>query len=132
LSWNNDRIIVPLDDSVNLKRKNVVNTGALIISNILYNNRRYTKLCISHNYISYDGVVAISNCLKNNVSLKELDMSYNEVCVKGAERIAEALQINRALQSLNISNCGIPGEGLAIVLHYHGRRNIHGTLFIVA
>ena len=87
---------------------NIGNSGALIISNLLFNNITTKKLDISLNDIS--DISAICDCLKTNSKLQELNLSYNKINIESTAKIAEVIEHNITLQKLNISNCNIPGD----------------------
>ena len=118
VSWNSKNYLINFKKTsvlYDLSRKDIGNTGAIIISNILCYNFAVRNLCISHNNISYDGVVAICNFLMTDHYLHELDMSHNEITSRGADEVANALQQNKTLQKLDISNCGIPDSGALVI-----------------
>ena len=116
ISWKNDQVAVNTAKLFcDVSCMNIGNLGALIISNLLYNNRTIKKLYIFHNNISDEGVVAISNCLKNNDSLQEMDVSRNKISTKGATNIAEVIKVNKTLQKLNVTYCDIPKDGLVAI-----------------
>ena len=141
ISWKNDKVTINTSTtsfdtllcrtkyfmdkkSINLSRKDIGNNGAVIVSNLLYNNKRIVTLDLSYNNISYDGVAAVAEWLKNNYTLQSLNMSHNKISVEGASKIAEAIQINKTLQKLDISECGIPDDGALVISKSLKKNNI--------
>ena len=53
---------------------------------------KLTKLNISHNNITDNGVVAICECLKCNETLKELDLSQNKIGITGMNKMIENIE----------------------------------------
>ena len=107
ISWNDIYMNLKLDVTsldVSCKfKKSFSNTGAILLSKILYCNTNILKLDISYNDISKDGAIAISNCLKNNNTLQQLDMSHNKISIDGAIAISNCLKNNK----YNNSTCHI-------------------------
>ncbi|XP_065897457.1 uncharacterized protein [Dysidea avara] len=133
ISWKNDKVTINTASTtsfdallchteyfmdkknINLSRKDIGNNGAVIVSNLLYNNRSITELNLSENNIKYVGLAAVSEWLKDNYSLKTLNMSHNWISIEGANKIAEVIKVNTTLQYLDISNCGIPDDGALVI-----------------
>ena len=116
ISWNNDQVIVNTSEPFcDLFNKNIGNTGALIVSNLLYHNQKVTKLNICKNNIYNEGMARISNLLINNCCLLELEMSHNEISVEAAIKIAEVIQVSTTLQHLAIYSCRIPTNGIIVI-----------------
>ena len=99
----------------NMANKQLGDTGAQIVSALLYSNTNVIKLDVSGNQIRDDGTIAISDCLKNNSMLQEIILSCNNISVVGATKIAEIIQVNTTLQKLDISCCGIPDDGAVVI-----------------
>lgn len=104
ISWGMDQITVNTKvEYCQLSNKSIDDTGALIISNFLYNNVYIKKLDVSCNRISDQGALAISNCLKNNNVLQKLDLSNNAgITPTGTETVFGAIQENTSLEKLHI------------------------------
>ena len=96
ISWNKDQITVnTADELCDVSRKDIGYTGALIVSNLLFNNLKVKKVDISYNNLSDDEAIAISNCLKNNYVLQQISMSGNNITAKGKEEIQRLFGLKR-------------------------------------
>ena len=105
ISWN-DGICLILDfmvQSYNMCKMNMDNTGAVLMSALLYMNANLQNLDISHNKISDSGAVAISESLKNNITLQELNLSANEITDDGVVAILKSIHSNSPLHTLNLA-----------------------------
>jgi len=83
--------------------KNIGDSGASIISAMLYSDTTVVRLDISHNKISDNGVAAICECLKNNNTLQVLDISYNDITDVGIKKITKIFKFNFSLKKLYLS-----------------------------
>ena len=99
------------EQDVNLSGRNLNNDSIQLLALGLYNNTTVTKLDISCNSFTVDGVNAISNCLKSNSTLCEINLSNNKIDKKGAKEIGEALQNNATVQKLDMAFNNICNEG---------------------
>ena len=112
ISWNGIYLFLDfMVQSCVISRKKFGDSGATLISAVLYSNTNIQKLDISHNNISDDGAIAISECLKHNCTLQELNMSHNVVTDNGIVNILKSLQENKALQTIDISFNAISEDG---------------------
>ena len=101
--------------SLNVCKKRLGNTGAIVVSKFLYYNTNILKLDISYNDISDDGAVAISEYLMNNNTLQELNMSHNKLSDNGIIKICKVLKMNRTLKILQISYNSISDDGAVAI-----------------
>jgi len=86
---------------LNISARNVGDTGTLIVSDHkLFGN----------------ALIVIMDCLKNCSGLQQLYLSQNEIGVEEANKCAEVIQINTTLQIFDISHCGIPYDGIVIII----------------
>jgi len=132
ISWKNDKITVnTADSSCNLSSKNIDQTGALIVSHILYDNLRIKKIDLSFNNLHDDGIVPVLNCLKHNTTLEELILSDNQITSKGIEAIFDAIWSNATLKILNISSNNICTDGAVIISKYLKSKGTLENLYIV-
>ena len=99
ISWKNDQVTVSTADPFwNLSRKNIGNTGASIVSNLLFSNTKVKKLDVSYNDIGGDGLTAISHFLRNDRSMEELNMIGNIISADESETLFTAVQFNPLLK----------------------------------
>jgi len=104
LSWKNDEIIVNTVDTFwDLSSMGIGDTGAQIVSNLLYNNLKVKQLDVSNNEISDSGAVTISKSLKNNVALEEVDISENNLSRKGANMLFKTVHLHKTVKSLKVT-----------------------------
>ena len=99
----------------NMANKNMGDSGAQIVSALLYSNTNVVKLDVSGNQVMDDGTIAITNCLMNNTILLEINISHNKISVEGAYKIAEVIQSNMTLRKFDVSYCGIPDDGAVVI-----------------
>ena len=102
--------IITDSEMCDVSNRNVCDTGARLVAAMLHNNCKVTKLDISKNKFSDDGVQAICDYLahkKQKCMLQDLNMSYNRITKQGAESMNKAFQTNETLYKLNISYCEI-------------------------
>ena len=89
--------------------KDLDDTNAKVIANVLNNMNVLTKLTISGNDIGNEGVIAIAQALRSNSTLTKLTtltISGNKIGNDGAIAISELLQNNSTLKTLTISGSG--------------------------
>ena len=89
--------------------KDLDDTNAKVIANVLNNMNVLTKLTISGNDIGNEGVIAIAQALRSNSTLTKLTtltISGNKIGNDGAIAISELLQNNSTLKTLTISCSG--------------------------
>jgi len=116
ISWKNDKITInTADSSCNLSDKNIDETGALILSHILYDNQKIKKVDLSFNNLHDNAIALLNNCLKSNNTLEELILSNNKITSKGIEVIFDAVWSNGTLKILNISFNNIGTDGAIII-----------------
>ena len=118
ISLNNGIYLVLnfMAQSYNMCKMNLGNTGAVLISTLLYINANLQKLDISNTNISDDGVLAISEGIKNYVALQELNLSGNEITDNGVVAISKILKDTIMLQKLDLSANEITDEGIEVIL----------------
>ena len=86
--------------------KDLNDTNAKVIANVLNDMNVLTKLTISGNDIGNKGVIAIAQALHYNSTLTTLTISGNKIGNDGAIAISELLQNNSTLKTLTISGSG--------------------------
>jgi len=117
ISWQNSKITVNTVDRVcDLSIKNIGNTGAVMLSNLIYCTASIRNLVISKNKLFGNALIVIFGCVKNNAALQQLHFSHNQIGIKGAYKCAEVIEINTTLQMLDISHCGIPYARVVIII----------------
>jgi len=128
-----DKFIVDTMSSCTLSYSNLDDSGTLvlIISNILYNNKKINRLKLVNNKISDDGVGRICDCLKKNTTLQELNISHNAITADGAKRIANIIEVNINLQRLDISYCSVCDLGIIAISDSLRKNNTLQELSIV-
>jgi len=99
LSWKNDEVIINTVDTFwDLSSMSIGDTGAQIVSNLLFNNLKVKQLDVSNNEISDSGAVAINKSLKNNDTLEEVDISENNLSRKGANMLFKTVKTVKFLK----------------------------------
>ncbi|PFX18326.1 Nucleotide-binding oligomerization domain-containing protein 2 [Stylophora pistillata] len=88
--------------SVSLRSGEMNDDGAVILANVLKENRTVTNLNLSRNNIGDDGATGLAEALKSNVSLKELNLSRNKIGGVGAASLGEALNGETSLEVLDL------------------------------
>ena len=96
--------------------RNLGDSGAAILADVLEANLTVTKLDWSFNGIGDVGAAALAEALGRNSSLTELDLSRNEIGDMGAAALAEAIKTNSALKVLHFSCNRIRDEGCAALV----------------
>ena len=90
--------------------RNLGDSGAAILADVLEGNLTVAKLDWSFNGIGDAGAVALAKALTKNSTLTELDLSRNEIGDTGAAALAEAIKTNSSLKVLHFS-CNRIGDG---------------------
>ncbi|XP_068713583.1 NLR family CARD domain-containing protein 4-like [Montipora foliosa] len=96
--------------------RNLGDSGAAILADVLEANLTVTKLDWSFNGIGDVGAAALAEALKRNSTLTELDLSRNGIGDKGAAALAEAIKTNSSLKVLHFSYNRIGDIGCAALL----------------
>ena len=122
ISWNDSKYLAldTMVHSCDFSRRNVGDTGAILISAFFVNNScEVQSFDVSYNNISDIGAVAISDCFKK---INQSDISNNSVVTNGE---AIELEEEMSLYKLNLSHNNISDNGIAtIILSLSGNNNI--------
>ncbi|CCW59765.1 unnamed protein product [Phytomonas sp. EM1] len=76
--------------------------SAEVIKCILSNNKTYSVLDLSDNYLRDEGAQSIGELLRVNRTLVHVGLSSNDISHKGASAIASALEDNKTVVSLDL------------------------------
>lgn len=97
---------------VNLRSRNIGDTGAKLLSDALAHNNTVDVLNLYSNNIGDDGVQHIAaEFLRANSTLKALVLAQNKIRIAGALHLADVLRTNAALQELDLDSNMICGAG---------------------
>ena len=131
ISWGSNNVTVNTANwHWNLSDKNIGKTGALILSNLLYDNHTIKKIDLSMNNLCDDGALAFSKCLRSNITLKKLNLSYNNINKSGIEALFNSLWFNRTLKKLNLTSNYICDNGAMIIGEYLKEQRTLDKLYI--
>ena len=97
---------------LDLSRNYITNEGIDKIRELIQVISKLQCLNISHNILTDNGISTMSGCLMVNNTLCKLNLSSNYITDEGAKRLAEAIQLNTTLSELNVSENWISKEGV--------------------
>ena len=108
-----DNMIYKFRDYCNSKCKNrIVDlsesylgiNSIILISKIIYNSDRISRLNLAKNNLGDNGIEILINVVKNSMSLISLNITSNSITYKGGQIIFENLKVQQSIIDLNISS----------------------------
>ncbi|CAF0974137.1 unnamed protein product [Didymodactylos carnosus] len=103
--------------TVDLSMKQIFDDDLTIIAEELKTNRKCTRLTLSSNQITDDGIRVLSHALKGktNTTLKMLILSSNKIADNSAQYIANMLKGNNTIELLDLSDNEITNSGMEFI-----------------
>jgi len=109
---------------LDLTNNEITFEGVILLANALDNNSTLTELNLYNNRINDKGVRALAFELSiNNSTLKKLNLGFNEITDDGAQHLAQMLKTNRTLTHLWLQKNHITNRGLELLAGMLARHN---------